>query len=58
MLNAYLLLAYSSALKMKATLSSEKSRVSGILSQSIDVFVITAMRTSNPTYHYCLISCN
>jgi hypothetical protein len=58
MLSAHLLLDYSSTLKMKARRSSEKSTVNGIISQNIEVFIITAMRTSDPAYHYCLASCN
>jgi hypothetical protein len=46
-------LAYSLALKMKATFSSEMSmtfnRLHGVISQNIELFITTAVRTSNPT---------
>jgi hypothetical protein len=53
-------LAYSSTLKMEATYSSETSidfqDVHGVISQKIDLFLTTAVRTSNPIYH--IYSCN
>jgi hypothetical protein len=46
-------LAYSSTLKMEVTFSSETSvdfqRLLGIISQEIELFITTAVRTTNPT---------
>jgi hypothetical protein len=47
-------LAYSSTLKMEVTCSSETSvstfsGLHGIISQKIELFITTAVRTSNPT---------
>jgi hypothetical protein len=50
-------LAYSSTLKTEATCSSETSvdfqRTTRVISQKIELFITTAVRTSNPTDEAC-----
>jgi hypothetical protein len=55
-------LAYYSTLKIEATCSFEKSvafnELCGVISQKIELFITTAVRTSNPTFNICCFRMN